>query len=67
MEVDLADAPSGSVPFNGTVPIKRARMDLITTGPNAAQLRRRKEAEKEYGRGRKIPGLHNSQSSLEVV
>jgi len=44
------------MPFNGTVPIKRARMDLTTTGSKAAQLRRRKEAEKEYGRGRKIPG-----------
>lgn len=56
MEVDLADIPASSLPFNGTVPIKRARMDLTTTRSDAAQLRRRKEAEKEYGRGRKIPG-----------
>jgi U3 small nucleolar RNA-associated protein 7 len=42
--------------FNGAVPIKRARMDLTTTTSEAALLRKRKEAEKAYGRGRKIPG-----------
>lgn len=41
--------------FNGAVPIKRARMDLTTTTSEAALLRKRKEAEKAYGRGRKIP------------
>jgi hypothetical protein len=58
MDVDLVDAPnSGTQHFNGAVPIKRARLDLTTTTttPDAAQLRRRKEAEKAYGRGRKIP------------
>lgn len=56
MELDLADAPSGSKEyFNGAVPIKRARMDLTTTDSNGMQIRRRKEAEKAYGRGKKIP------------
>jgi U3 small nucleolar RNA-associated protein 7 len=39
--------------FNGAVPIKRARTELMAPDSNA-QLRRRKEAEKAYGRGRKI-------------
>ncbi len=56
MDTDLVDAPSsGKQHFNGAVPIKRARLDLTTTTPDAAQIRRRKEAEKAYGRGRKIP------------
>ncbi|KAF8850610.1 BING4CT-domain-containing protein [Acephala macrosclerotiorum] len=57
MDLDLVDAPSeGKVHFNGAVPIKRARLDLTTTTtPDAAQIRRRREAEKAYGRGRKIP------------
>ena len=56
MEVDLADASSVSKEyFNGAVPIKRARMDLTTTDSNGMQIRRRKEAEKAYGRGKKIP------------
>lgn len=38
--------------FNGAVPIKRARTELM--GGDDAQSRRRKEAEKAYGRGRKI-------------
>jgi U3 small nucleolar RNA-associated protein 7 len=59
MEVDTPkdiDATSFKEHFNRAVPIKRARMDLTTTTSEAAQLRRRKEAEKAYGRGRKIPG-----------
>jgi U3 small nucleolar RNA-associated protein 7 len=39
--------------FNGAVPIKRARTELMAPDSDA-QLRRRKEAEKAYGRGRKI-------------
>lgn len=58
MEVDTPDAPSGfKEHFNGAVPIKRARMDLAKV-PGDAQLRRRKEAEKAYGRGRKIPRMY---------
>ncbi|TVY38062.1 putative U3 small nucleolar RNA-associated protein 7 [Lachnellula cervina] len=37
---------------NGAIAIKRARTELA--GPTDAQIQRRKEAEKEYGRGRKI-------------
>ncbi|TGO09123.1 hypothetical protein BTUL_0178g00090 [Botrytis tulipae] len=41
---------------NGAVPIKRARTDLATTeSESQSQLRRRKEANKAYGRGGKIP------------
>lgn len=39
--------------FNGAVPIKRARTELMAQDSDI-QLRRRKEAEKTYGRGRKI-------------
>jgi len=38
---------------NGSVPIKRARTGLTTTGDSAAQLRRKK-ANDEYGRGKQI-------------
>lgn len=56
MELDLTDAPSGSNEyFNGAVPIKRPRLDLATTDSDAAAIRRRKDAEKAYGRGKKIP------------
>ncbi|KAJ8067344.1 hypothetical protein OCU04_004697 [Sclerotinia nivalis] len=42
--------------FNGAVPIKRARTELVTTeSESQSQLRRRKEANKAYGRGGKIP------------
>ncbi|QSZ36715.1 hypothetical protein DSL72_006598 [Monilinia vaccinii-corymbosi] len=42
--------------FNGAVPIKRARTELATTeSESQSQLRRRKEANKAYGRGGKIP------------
>jgi U3 small nucleolar RNA-associated protein 7 len=59
MEVDAPDDVAGlKEHFNGAVPIKRARMDLTTTSSDAAQLRKRKEAEKAYGRGRKIPGAY---------
>ncbi|KAE9375766.1 BING4CT-domain-containing protein, partial [Stipitochalara longipes BDJ] len=55
MEVDMPEDIAGfKEHFNGAVPIKRARMDLTTTSQDAAQLRKRKEAEKAYGRGRKI-------------
>ncbi|KAF7898272.1 hypothetical protein EAF00_004718 [Botryotinia globosa] len=41
---------------NGAVPIKRARTELATTeSESQSQLRRRKEANKAYGRGGKIP------------
>lgn len=40
--------------FNGAVPIKRVRTELMAQDSDI-QLRRRKEAEKTYGRGRKIP------------
>jgi U3 small nucleolar RNA-associated protein 7 len=57
MEVDMSEEFTGfKEHFNGAVPIKRARMDLTTTTSEATQLRKRKEAEKAYGRGRKIPG-----------
>ncbi|ATZ53350.1 Bcutp7 [Botrytis cinerea B05.10] len=43
-------------PSNGAVPIKRARTELATTeSESQSQLRRRKEANKAYGRGGKIP------------
>ena len=59
MEVDQRETSSGSKEhFNGTVPIKRARMDLTSTKPDAAQLQKRKDAVSEYGRGRKIRGGH---------
>jgi U3 small nucleolar RNA-associated protein 7 len=61
MEVDAPDDVAGfKEHFNGAVPIKRARMDLTTTSSDAAQLRKRKEAEKAYGRGRKIPGEYTN-------
>jgi hypothetical protein len=57
MEVDhLEEATKSKSHFNGAIPIKRARTELASTGPDAAQLRRRREAGKQYGRGRKIPG-----------
>jgi hypothetical protein len=59
MEVDTPEDVAGfKKHFNGAVPIKRARMDSITTTSDAAQLRKRKEAEKSYGRGRKILGVY---------
>lgn len=42
--------------FNGAVPIKRARTELATNeSDSTSQLRRRKEANRAYGRGGKIP------------
>ncbi|EDO02622.1 hypothetical protein SS1G_05099 [Sclerotinia sclerotiorum 1980 UF-70] len=42
--------------LNGALPIKRARTELATTeSESQSQLRRRKEANKAYGRGGKIP------------
>ncbi|ESZ98486.1 putative U3 small nucleolar RNA-associated protein 7 [Sclerotinia borealis F-4128] len=41
---------------NGAVPIKQVRTELATTeSESQTQLRRRKEANREYGRGGKIP------------
>jgi len=56
MELDHPEGESAERQhFNGAVPIKRARMDLTTTGPDAALIRRQREANKQYGRGKKIP------------
>jgi len=56
MELDHPEGESAEKQhFNGAVPIKRARMDLTTTGPDAALIRRQREANKQYGRGKKIP------------
>jgi len=56
MELDLPGAPRMTEEyFNGAVPIKRARMELTTTEPNALQIRKQKEAQKAYGRGKRIP------------
>jgi U3 small nucleolar RNA-associated protein 7 len=61
MEVDAPEEVAGfKEHFSGAVPIKRARMDLTTTTSETAQLRKRKEAEKTYGRGRKIPGKYQT-------
>jgi len=40
--------------FNGAVPIKRPRTELTST-ESEAHLKRRKDAQKEYGRGKRIP------------
>ncbi|CZT45302.1 probable UTP7-U3 snoRNP protein [Rhynchosporium secalis] len=56
MEVDRPEVESGDrIHFNGAIPIKRARMDLTVTAPDAALIRRQREANKQYGRGKKIP------------
>ncbi|KAH7357035.1 putative U3 small nucleolar RNA-associated protein 7 [Rhexocercosporidium sp. MPI-PUGE-AT-0058] len=56
MEIDRPEVDSGDRQhFNGAVPIKRARMDLTAIAPDAALIRRQKEANKQYGRGKKIP------------
>ena len=56
MEIDRPEGENAERQhFNGAVPIKRARMDLTTTGPDAALMRRQREANKQYGRGKKIP------------
>ncbi|CAG8951398.1 hypothetical protein HYFRA_00007312 [Hymenoscyphus fraxineus] len=55
MEVDLADETAQQSHFNGALSLPDARTDLTKTSANAAQLRKRKEAELAYGRGRKIP------------
>ncbi|KAH6721954.1 putative U3 small nucleolar RNA-associated protein 7 [Leptodontidium sp. MPI-SDFR-AT-0119] len=56
MEIDRPEVESGDRQhFNGAVPIKRARMNLTVTAPDAALIRRQKEANKQYGRGKKIP------------
>jgi hypothetical protein len=58
MDVDLADETSQRTHFNGALPLERPRTELTTTNRDAAQLQRRKEAEKAYGRGRKIQGIY---------
>lgn len=55
MEIDRTEVQGGTQHFNGAVPIKRARLDLATVEPDAALIRKQKEANKQYGRGRKIP------------
>jgi U3 small nucleolar RNA-associated protein 7 len=45
---------SSTIFSNGAVPLKRARTELATTDSDS-QLRRRKEAQRAYGRGKKIP------------
>lgn len=50
---------------NGAIAIKRARTELA--GPTDAQIQRRKEAEKEYGRGRKIHGTPASEFSESLT
>ncbi|PVH83770.1 putative U3 small nucleolar RNA-associated protein 7 [Cadophora sp. DSE1049] len=56
MEIDRPEGESADRQhFNGAAPIKRARMDLTATGPDAALIRRQREANKQYGRGKKIP------------
>ena len=52
--LELPDSTITKTHFNGAVPIKRARTELTSTEAES-QLRRRKEAQKAYGRGRKIP------------
>jgi U3 small nucleolar RNA-associated protein 7 len=52
MMADTTDETT-KIHFNGAVPIKRARTELIAPESDS-QVRRRKEAEKAYGRGRKI-------------
>jgi hypothetical protein len=52
--LDREDLTITKTHFSGAVPIKRARTELVPT-QSEAQVRRRKEAEKAYGRGRKIP------------
>ena len=52
--IEMEDSTDTKVHFNGEVPIKRARTELVPS-QSEAQIRRRKEAEKAYGRGRKIP------------
>jgi U3 small nucleolar RNA-associated protein 7 len=51
--VDTMDE-TATTHFNGAVPVKRARTELMAPDSDS-QIRRRKEAEKAYGRGRKIP------------
>ncbi|KAI9737220.1 MAG: Small subunit (SSU) processome component [Claussenomyces sp. TS43310] len=53
---DHVDDAAVNTHFNGAVPIKRARLDLVPKDQES-QLRKRKEAQRAYGRGRKIP-LH---------
>jgi U3 small nucleolar RNA-associated protein 7 len=52
--LEMEDSAVTKSHFSGAVPIKRARMELVPT-QSESQMRRRKEAEKAYGRGRKIP------------
>jgi U3 small nucleolar RNA-associated protein 7 len=49
---DIRPEKSRTAYHNGSVPIKRARTELITTSD--AALIRKKQAEEEYGRGKKI-------------
>ncbi|KAK2627532.1 hypothetical protein QTJ16_003498 [Diplocarpon rosae] len=56
MELDRLEIKGGPKHYlNGAVPINRARMGLTATAPDATLIRRQREANKQYGRGRKIP------------
>lgn len=55
--MELEDLTSTKTHFNGALPLKRARTDLVPIS-NETQVRRRKEAEKAYGRGKKIAVRH---------
>jgi hypothetical protein len=57
MDVDLTDEAAQRTHLNGSVPSERPQTELTKANHDAAQLQRRKEAEKAYGRGRKIPGM----------
>jgi len=57
MDVDLVDETAQQTRFNGAIPLERPRTELTQANRDGAQLQRRKEAEKAYGRGRKIQGM----------
>lgn len=40
--------------FNGSIPIKRARTELTEVDSSKSQMKRHNQAQKEYGRGKKI-------------
>lgn len=53
MEADTIDAPLTKVRDNGAVIVEKTRTDLVPSHERA-KIRRRREAEKAYGRGSKI-------------
>lgn len=54
MPVDTMENDVGTH-FNGAVPVESARTQLITTSQDELKLLRKKQAQKEYGRGKGIP------------